>query len=137
MGELVKTRRSEIGRPPSIKCLDLPPHLEEHPTVNTNMEKSELHPVQENVNEISIEQIESRESKDLESNQEKVSTSELTPHVSAVHPPMTFKRGMALTSLTLLFVTSVAPNFFISSSLCITSIPLTYFDSLYRQRHRG
>lgn len=31
--------------------------------------------------------------------------------------PMTFKRSMALISLTLLFVTSVAPTIFISSSL--------------------
>ena len=44
--------------------------------------------------------------------------------------PMTFKRSMALISLTLLFVTSVAPTIFISSSLGTAYFPgLSFFLS--------
>lgn len=70
-----------------------------------------------------IEKVETRESSskglaDIEIGIEKVGTTRTGPECSETHPPLTFKRGMVLFSLTLLFVTSAVPNYLLLASLC-------------------
>ena len=71
-----------------------------------------------------IEEVEARDSSskglaDIERGMEKVSTTSAgDSECSETPPPLTFKRGMVLFSLTLLFVTSAVPNYLILASLC-------------------
>ena len=70
-----------------------------------------------------IEEIETKDSSskglaDIEVGIEKVSTTSGASECSETPQPLTFRRGMVLFSLTLLFVTSAVPNYLLLASLC-------------------
>jgi hypothetical protein len=87
-----------------------------------------------------IEKVETRDSSskglaDIKIGIEKVGTRSTDLECTETLPPLTFKRGMVLFSLTLLFVTSAVPNYLLLASLCTCLLTVLINCSLHGRRY--